>query len=186
MNPTRMLTMLVVLGAVAKVAGLGSAWLAAADAAGVAAATPPPTDAACAADDRAFRALVETVRARSEELARREAELKAREAGLSAARKVVSSEVVRLEAVAKALGLTGEPGAGVSIARVYESMSAQDAAPILDRLDDGTLRTVLGRMRERQVGAILAAMNRDRAVALTKAFAGPPLPPAPAATPATK
>jgi flagellar motility protein MotE (MotC chaperone) len=40
-------------------------------------------------------------------------------------------------------------------------------------------------MRERQVGAILAAMNRDRAVAVTKAFAGPPLP-APAASAATK
>jgi flagellar motility protein MotE (MotC chaperone) len=183
MNAMRMLGTLVLLGAVAKVAGVGSAWLAAADAG--AAATAATEDAACAADDRAFRALVESVRARSDELARRDAELKAREAGLAAARKVVSSEVARLEAIAKALGLTGEPGAGVSIARVYESMSAQDAAPILDRLDDGTLRTVLGRMRERQVGAILAAMNRDRAVALTKSFAGPPLP-APAGSPAPK
>jgi len=32
---------------------------------------------------------------------------------------------------------------------------------------------VLARMRERQVGAILAAMNPERAVAVTKAFAGP-------------
>jgi flagellar motility protein MotE (MotC chaperone) len=185
MKTTRMLTMLVALGAVPTIAGLGSAWLAAANAAGADAAAPPP-DAACAADERAFRALVETVRAKSDELVRREAELKAREAGLAATRKLVSSEVVRLEAVAKALGITGGPGAGVSIARVYETMSAEDAAPILDRLDDGTLRTVLARMRERQVGAILAAMNRDRAVAVTKAFAGPPLPPSPVASPPTK
>jgi flagellar motility protein MotE (MotC chaperone) len=184
MKTTRLLIMLVTLGAVAKVAGVGSAF-APADAAGAAAiAAAPLPDAGCASDDRAFRALVETVRAKSEELARRENELKAREAGLAAMRKIVSGEVARLEAVAKALGITGGPGGGMSIARVYESMSAEDAAPILDRLDDGTLRAVLGRMRERQVGAILAAMNRDRAVAVTKAFARPAA--APVASPASK
>jgi flagellar motility protein MotE (MotC chaperone) len=52
-------------------------------------------------------------------------------------------------------------------------MRAEDAAPILDRLGDGTLRSVLGRMRERQAGALLAAMTPERAVAVTKAFAGP-------------
>jgi flagellar motility protein MotE (MotC chaperone) len=185
MTTMRMLAAVAVLVAVAKLMAPGHGWLAAADAAGTDAVADAPADTTCGAEERAFRTLVESVRAKSEELARRETELRAREAGLAATRKLVAGEVARLETVAKALGITGGPGAGVSITRVYESMSAEDAAPILDRLDDATLRTVLGRMRERQVGAILAAMNRDRAVAVTKAFAGPPLP-ATAAGAATK
>jgi flagellar motility protein MotE (MotC chaperone) len=50
-------------------------------------------------------------------------------------------------------------------------MRPEDAAPILDRLDDATARSVLGCMKERQIGAILAAMAKDRAVALTKLLA---------------
>jgi flagellar motility protein MotE (MotC chaperone) len=175
MTTTRVLGMLVAASALAKVAGLGMAWQAAADAAAplaptVAAAEVP--DTACAADGRGFRELLETVRAKAAELERREAALAARENGLVAARRIVAGEVARLEGVAKALGITDAPGTPVSIAKVYESMDAEDAAPILDRLDDRTLRVVLGRMRERQVGAILAALSRERAVAVTKVLAG--------------
>ncbi len=173
MRASRHLPILAVLAAVA-IVGVRGASTGAADAAG--AATPTPGDPACASDDRAFRALVETVRAKSDELARREAEVAVREAGLAQARTLVTGEVARLETIAKALGIIGGPDAGMSIVRVLESMSPEDAAGILERLDDATLRTVLTRMRERQVAAILAAMNRERAVAVTKAFAGPPLP----------
>src|SRR5262249_37627915 len=79
----------------------------------------------------------------------------------------------RLDAVAKALGLTGEPGAGPTLARVFETMPPEDAAAILERLDDATVRVILARMRERPLGAVLAAMPRDRAAALTKALAAP-------------
>jgi flagellar motility protein MotE (MotC chaperone) len=85
----------------------------------------------------------------------------------------VGAEVTRLEGIAKSRGLTGGPADGMSIGKVYEAMTPEEAAPILDRLDDATLRAVLGRMRERQVAVILAAMNPDRAVAVTKAFAAP-------------
>ena len=176
MTTMRVLGMLVAASAVAKLGGLAMAWQASADAAApvaAAATAPDVVDAACGADGRGFRELLETVRAKAAELERREAMLAARESGLAAARRIVTSEVARLEGVAKALGLIGAPGEHVSIARVYESMDAEDAAPILDRLDDRTLRAVLGRMRERQVGAILAAMNRERAVAVTKVLAGP-------------
>ena len=177
MKTMRVLMILVLASALAKLTGLGVAWHTLADAASpVANAAAAPADTAdgeCGVDGRGFRELLETVRAKADELDRREAELKARETGLVAARRIVSSEVTRLEGIAKALGITGAPGTSVSIAKVYESMRAEDAAPILDRLDDATLRVVLGRMRERQMGAILAAMSRERAVAVTKAFAGP-------------
>jgi flagellar motility protein MotE (MotC chaperone) len=50
-------------------------------------------------------------------------------------------------------------------------MKPEEAAPILDRLDDATATSIFACMKERQVGAILALMNKDRAVALTKALA---------------
>ena len=58
------------------------------------------------------------------------------------------------------------------VAKVYASMNPEEAAPILDRLDDATAKTVLGCMKERQIGAILAAMSKDHAVALARLLAG--------------
>lgn len=60
----------------------------------------------------------------------------------------------------------------IEITRIFETMKAEEAAGILDKADDATLHAVLGRMKERQIGAILAAMNREKAVALTKLLAG--------------
>jgi flagellar motility protein MotE (MotC chaperone) len=184
MTAMRILLLAVIASGALKLGGLAAFSLATPDAAR-AEATPQASGAAaaCTVDGHGFRDLLETVREKADELDRREEGLRAREAGLTGLKKAVASEVARLEAVAKTLGVTGAPGAGVSITRVYESMRAEDAAPILDRLDDGTLRTVLGRMRERQVGALLAAMNRERAVAVTKAFAGPAVVTDRAATP---
>jgi flagellar motility protein MotE (MotC chaperone) len=157
-------------------AGLGVMWLAPADAASTLRASftgAAAADAACEMDGRGFRDVLESVRTKTQELARREDDVRAREASLAAMKTIVSNEVTRLERVATSLGVTGAPGAATSIARVYESMDAEDAAPILDRLDDSTLRIVLGRMRERQVAAILTAMRPERAVAITRALAMP-------------
>jgi len=166
----RGLLLLAAASAALKLGGLMFAWN------GTAVAAAPVatrTDAACSADARSFRELLETVRAKADELGRRESALRTRESGLAVTRRLVGAEVTRLEGIAKALGVTGGAGEGMSIGKVYEAMTPEEAAPILDRLDDATLRSVLGRMRERQVAAILAAMNPERAVAVTKAFAGP-------------
>ena len=166
----RGLALVAAASAALKLGSLAFAWNATA-----VAAQPAAThaDAACGADGRSFRELLETVRAKADELQRRESALRARESGLAATRRIVGAEVTRLEGIAKALGVTGGPGEAMSIGKVYEAMTPEEAAPILDRLDDVTLRAVLGRMRERQVAAILAAMSPERAVAVTKAFASP-------------
>jgi flagellar motility protein MotE (MotC chaperone) len=126
----------------------------------------------CTPDGRGFRELLETVRKRAQALDEREAGLASREAALTAVRRAATLEIARLDAVAQALGITGAPGGGAAIAKAYESMRPEEAAPILDRLDDATLRAILGRMREKQMGAVLAEMSQDRAVAVTKALAG--------------
>jgi flagellar motility protein MotE (MotC chaperone) len=181
----QILAVVVAMSVAAKLVGLGALLQRSAVAAAEAPRPPAaaePEGGPCEEAARGFRDLLTTVHAQADDLARREADLKAREASLGALKRAAGAEVARLEGVAKALGITGGPGTGLAIAKVYESMRAEDAAPILDRLDDATLRMLLGRIRERQVGALLAAMNRDRAVAVTKALAGPTLaavPPSP-------
>ena len=132
------------------------------------------------ARSRGFRDLLDAVRQRGAELDEREQAIKARTAALDALEKTVAEEVARLEGLvgkgaAPAAVEAGAPaldaGVAVGVTKIYESMKAEEAAPILDRLDDATAKAILARMKEKQIGAILAAMNRDRAVALTKALA---------------
>ncbi len=149
------------------------------------------------ARSRGFREVLDAVAARNKELDAREQALAAREAGLAALEASVAEQVARLETPAgtapaatrqakaaapkagpakpASAGAAARPeGAQPEVTRVYESMKPDEAAPILDRLDDATLRLVLGRMKERQVGALLAAMSRERAVAVTKMLADGP------------
>ncbi|HEV7731445.1 MAG TPA: hypothetical protein VGR62_04745 [Candidatus Binatia bacterium] len=148
------------------------------------------------ARSRGFREVLDAVAARNKELEAREQALTAREAGLAALEASVAEQVARLEtpgtapaptrqakAAAPKTGAAKPAAAGAApraegaqpeVTRVYESMKPDEAAPILDRLDDETLRLVLGRMKERQVGALLAAMTRERAVAVTKMLADGP------------
>jgi len=60
------------------------------------------------------------------------------------------------------------------VTRIYESMRPEEAAQILDQLDDETLRVVFARMEPKQVAAIMASMSRERAVAFTKTLAADP------------
>jgi len=137
------------------------------------------------AKSRGFRDLLEAVRQRGAELDRREQTVAAREAALKTLEQTLGAEVARLEGVGAprggvggeaAAGVAGERGGACSVAvtKVYQSMKAEEAAPILDRLDDATVKGIFGCMKEKQIGAILAVMSRDRAAALTRALAGAP------------
>ncbi len=112
------------------------------------------------AKSRGFRELLEAMRERGEELDRREQALATREAAV--------------KALEQALGEATVPAApcAVAVTKVYQTMRPEEAAPIIDRLDDATVTRIFGCMKEKQIGAILAAMNRERAVAITRALAG--------------
>ena len=136
-----------------------------------------PVPAELLARSRGFRDLLEAVRQRGAELDHREQAVAAREAALRTLEKVIADEVTRLEGLhGGGSGQGGAPGGavapGATITKIYESMKAEEAAPILDRLDDTTAKVILGRMKEKQIAAILAAMNRERAVQLTKMLTG--------------
>jgi flagellar motility protein MotE (MotC chaperone) len=165
------------------------------------AAAPPPAVATAAppdagvADDlfaksRGFRELLEEMRQRREQLEQREQTVVAREAALKALEAALGDKVARLEggaapatATAAAAATTAAPAApgaeapaagacGVVVTKIYQSMKPEEAAPIFDALDAGTALTIFGCMKEKQIGAILAAMKRERAVALTRALTG--------------
>lgn len=127
---------------------------------------------------RGFHDLLEAVRQRGSTLDQREQTVAARETALKTLEKTVADEVTRLEALAKTGG-GGAPGAegagaalsGVPVTKVYESMKPDEAGPIFDKLDDHVALGILSRMKEKQIGAILAAMTRDRAVVMTRLLA---------------
>src|SRR5262245_42354119 len=159
----RWLRMGVVLGCVVKVIVLGAWWwtsVARAERAAPAAETGVAPD--LFARSRGFRELLEAVRARGEELDRREQVMSAREAGLRALEQALADQTARIESARRET--SAEPACGVVVTKVYANMRPEEAAAIIDRLDDETARTIFGCMKEKQIGAILAAMRPERAV----------------------
>jgi hypothetical protein len=152
----------------------------------------PATDAVVSNDlfakSRGFRDLLEAVRERGVELDKREHAVAAREAALKGLEATLGERVGRGDggALAPALPVpvpsaataaSAPPQAGtcgVVVTKIYQAMKPEEAAPIFDRLDDSTAMTIFGCMKEKQIGAILAVMSRDRAVALTRVLAGAP------------
>jgi len=147
---------------------------------------------------RGFRDLLEAARRRGSELDTREQAVTAREATLKSLEATVTAEVARLEkagptrGAAPALAVAGAAAAAapgptatatggaeptnrpcdVALTKIYASMKPEEAAAIIDRLDDATAANVFVCMKEKQIGAIMAAMKPDRAVALTHALGG--------------
>ena len=131
------------------------------------------------AKSRGFRELLEAVQQRGADLDRREQEMAARETALRAIEQTLGqggAPVVEGKPPAPTAAGTPEEAAPCSVAvtKIYQNMKPEEAAPILDRLDDATTKAIFACMKEKQIGALLAAMNKDRAVALTKALAGMP------------
>jgi len=125
------------------------------------------------ADDESFRRLLDEVRRRSQTLEQRERELDARTAALESLEAAVAQSLTDLESHGGG-DATGACRLRGGVTRIYESMRPEEAAQILDQLDDETLRVVFARMEPKQIGAIMASMSRERAVAFTKSLAADP------------
>jgi flagellar protein FlbB len=123
------------------------------------------------------RALVDAIARRQAELDGRERELAAREERLRVFEQDVVAKVASLEEIEKRLqGRAKAASAAVDaaaelLAKVYGAMKPADAAPILERLDEATVLSIFGRMKEKQIGEILPLMTKDKAIALTHALA---------------
>jgi flagellar motility protein MotE (MotC chaperone) len=157
------------------VAILGGWWAARAAAIG----TEPRSEASAnvdkapGADDEGFRKLLDEVRRRSAELDHREREVTERAAALESLEEAVAESLSGSPARAGVEDVGGCRLHG-GVTRIYENMRPEEAAQILDQLDDETLRVVFARMEPKQIGSIVAAMSRERAVAFTKTLAADP------------
>jgi len=69
------------------------------------------------------------------------------------------------------------------LARIYQTMKPNRAAPVFERLDLDVQMQVARRMRERNTAMILSSMTPAAAVRLSMALAGKPIGPAPDAAP---
>ena len=149
------------------VAILGGWWASRAAATGTVVRASGPTISA--ADDEGFRKLLDELRRRTAEIELREREVTQRAAALESLEAAVGESLGALQAQDGGAGSCRFSG---GVTRIYESMRPEEAARILDQLDDETLRRVFARMDPKQIAAIMASMSRERAVAFTKTLAG--------------
>ncbi len=123
------------------------------------------------------RVMVEAITRRQAELEARERELASREAQLKIYEQDVTAKIASLEEIEKRLQAHAKAAsaaidaAAESLAKVYAAMKPGEAAPILERLDETTVLTIFGRMKEKQIGEILPLMSKEKAIALTQALA---------------
>jgi flagellar motility protein MotE (MotC chaperone) len=160
-----------VRGGLVAVAMIGIWWVAGAGATNAA----PESVVAERPGDDGLQRLLEDVRRRGAEIERRERELVQRAAALESLEQAVGEALSDLE-VRDGGGTAGSCRLRGGVTRIYESMRPDEAAQILDQLDDETLRVVFARMDAKQIAAIMASMSRERAVAFTKTLAADPEP----------
>ncbi len=141
-------------------------------------APPPSADAGPPpAPSPAEQRLLADLARRSAALDARAAALDLRETVLKAAEKRVAAEVAELAALQKTLAAEDRVRHQASEANwdalvsLYENMRPTDAATIFNGLDMHVLLEVVRRMNERKAAPILAAMDPDKARALTAALA---------------
>ena len=143
---------------------------------------PAEVAAKAAADESAtkpqgVRTLIEGITRRQAELDARARELDAREEHLKVYEQDVTAKIASLEEIEKRLQARAKAAsaaidaAAESLAKVYGAMKPADAAPILERLDEPTVLTIFGRMKEKQIGDILPLMSKEKAISLTQALA---------------
>jgi len=137
----------------------------------------PPVAAGGAGKPQEGHAMVEAIARRQSELDAREREVAAREEHLKIYEQDVTAKIASLEEIEKRLQVRAKSAsaaidaAAESLAKVYGAMKPTDAAPILERLDEPTVLTIFGRMKEKQIGEILPLMSKEKAIALTQALA---------------
>lgn len=143
-------------------------------AARAAASNPRAETTIASPDDEGFKKLLDDVRRRTVELDQRELELTERSAALESLEGAVAESLTDLETHDGAQPNAASCHLRGGVTRIYESMRPEEAAQILDQLDDETLRVVFARMEPKQIASIMASMSRERAVAFTKSLAADP------------
>jgi flagellar motility protein MotE (MotC chaperone) len=117
--------------------------------------------------------IFEDLSKRRQDIEKREQEMMSREALLKAAEQEIDRKYQELDQLRAELERllqqqsTEETARIDSLVKIYEGMKPKDAARIFDTLDLDVLVAVTGKMSERKISPILAAMNPERARTIT-------------------
>lgn len=117
--------------------------------------------------------VMNSIEDRDNKFAAREEELKIRERMLEVTEGKVEDKIAELReletSLKKLVGLQSEKEESDlnRLVKVYETMKPQDAAPIIQRLDETTQVAIMGRMKESKMAAIFAKMEDDTPQNLT-------------------
>ena len=110
-------------------------------------------------------------------LDQRASELDQREIVLQAAEKRINEKIAKLEALQQGIAAdvqkrNAEEDARLqSLVKIYEAMKPKDAARVFEQLEMPVLLKVVERMKEAKAAPVLAAMDPERAKAVTTALA---------------
>ena len=138
------------------------------------------------------RAVLLELRQRRQELDARARTLETRESVLAAAEQKLGARVTELQTLQRSLETLEaarqqrDDANWQGLVKLYEAMKPRDAAAIFNDLDQPVLLQVVDRMKEAKAAPILAAMQPDKARAVTAQLAalrplGAPRPPPPRA-----
>lgn len=94
-----------------------------------------------------------------ESLARREAELDQRERQLDARAETLNAQAMRFQDLER-------------LQAIYDTMRPKELAPIVEALEDNVIAHLFAGMSERQVAAVLAEIEPDRAARISKLMGG--------------
>lgn len=121
--------------------------------------------------------VLENLSARREKLEQMEREVALREKMLEATEQRIDSKLTELKGLSEEVkGLLvvqnkEEETKITSLVKIYEAMKPKDAARIFDEMDMDVLLMVAGRMGERKVAPVLAAMSPEKAKDVTQELA---------------
>ncbi len=142
---------------------------------------PNPSADASAIDPQSLSpseiGILQQLSQRRASLDQRASELDQRDVVLQAAEKRIDEKIAKLQDLQKSIAAdvqkrgTEEDARLQSLVKIYEAMKPKDAAQIFDQLSMPVLLSVLKRMKELKTAPILAAMDPERAKAVTTALA---------------
>ncbi|KPH62812.1 magnesium transporter [Novosphingobium sp. ST904] len=147
----------------------------------------PPADAGKGDSGRLGASLQDATSQRDRVLAAERRKLEMREQAVKAGETRLAGQMQQNQAAQGGQQPAGRNGAAEpdvpydNLARIYQTMKPQRAAPILEKLDIEVQTQVAKRMRERATAQIMAYMTPSAAVELSMAMAGRKVIKAPAA-----
>lgn len=122
-----------------------------------------------AASERVFHDMEverDRIQQEREDLKTRQARIQVQEQVLTLGNKQLLETVERLEKAQKAY-IAEKDNSATKLAKMYEAMKPDQAAPILGSLDPDIILEIMGRMKDRQAAKILARMDPALAAQLS-------------------